>query len=318
MSIPHPNQCQWLGPRVGPLEKSVLIVPRHVAAIPEGRSGSRLPAVLSFLMFCQNPSSCPSADATSQPLSLWPSHLFSFLFLLLLFTSPRINWIPGSVSGSITFQSAHRGGIFSVLIICPSRIAVIKVQTQSARSGPSGLSVPVSSSGPHQCQRTDKLSVAPPPPPAPPPQCVRSSFIVKLPSLSRCRQTFSRAPPVCPLQFHPQNVTVVKVQTNFQSGPSSLSVAVSSSKRYRCQGANKLSVGAPPVCPLQFHRQNVIVVKVQTNFQSGPSSLSVPISLLDNRRCQGADKLSAGPLQSVSSNFIVQPSSLSRCRRKFH
>ena len=276
MSIPHPNQCQWLGPRVGPLEKSVLIVPRHVAAIPEGRSGSRLPAVLSFLMFCQNPSSCPSADATSQPLSLWPSHLFSFLFLLLLFTSPRINWIPGSVSGSITFQSAHRGGIFSVLIICPSRIAVIKVQTQSARSGPSGLSVPVSSSGPHQCQRTDKLSVAPEPPP--PPKCVHSSFIVKLPSLSRCRQTFSRAPPVCPLQFHPQNVTVVKVQTNFQSGPSSLSVAVSSSKRYRCQGANKLSVGplqsvrcsfivkmlslsrcrqtfsrAPPVCPFRFH-----------------------------------------------------------------
>ena len=279
MSIPHPNQCQWLGPRVGPLEKSVLIVPRHVAAIPEGRSGSRLPAVLSFLMFCQNPSSCPSADATSQPLSLWPRHLFSFLFLLLLFTSPRINWIPGSVSGSITFQSAHRGGIFSVLIICPSRIAVIKVQTQSARSGPSGLSVPVSSSGPHQCQRTDKLSVAPAPPPPPPPrQCVRSSFIVKLPSLSRCRQTFSRTPPVCPLQFHPQNVTVVKVQTNFQSGPSSLSVAVSSSKRYRCQGANKLSVGplqsvrcsfivkmlslsrcrqtfsrAPPVCPFRFH-----------------------------------------------------------------
>ena len=280
VSIPHPNQCQWLGPRVGPLEKSVLIVPRHVAAIPEGRSGSRLPAVLSVLMFCQNPSSCPSADATSQPLSLWPIHLFFFffllLFLLLLFTSPRINLIPRSVSSSITFQSARRGGIFSVLVFCPSRIAVIKVQTQSARSGPSGLSVPVSSSGPHPCQGADKLSVAPAPHPSP--QCVRSSFIVRPPSISRCRQTFSRAPPVCRLQFHRQNVTVVKVQTNFQSGPSSLSVAVSLSKRYRCQGADKLSVGplksvrcsfivktlplsrcrqtfsrAPPVCPFRFH-----------------------------------------------------------------
>ena len=267
VSIPHPNQCQWLGPRVGPLEKSVLIVPRHVAAIPEGRSGSRLPAVLSVLMFCQNPSSCPSADATSQPLSLWPIHLFFFFFNY--YYSPAINLIPRSVSSSITFQSARRGGIFSVLIFCLSRIAVTKVQTQCARSGPSGLSVPVSSSGPHPCQGADKLSVAPAPSPP---------------------------TPVCPFQFHRQTAIVVKVQTNFQSGPSSLSVAVSSSKRYRCQGADKLSVGplqsvrsdfivrpsslsrcrqtfsrASPVCQFQFYRPTVIAVKVQTQIPLDPT-----------------------------------------------
>ena len=85
VSTPHPNQCQRLGPRVGPLEKSVLIVPRHVAAIPEGRSGSRLPSVLSVLMFCQNPSSCPSADATSQPC---PCGRSTFLFFFYYYYSP--------------------------------------------------------------------------------------------------------------------------------------------------------------------------------------------------------------------------------------
>ena len=184
--------------------------------------------------------------------------------------------------------------------VCPflfHRQAPINVNVQTNSQSPPhppppphpSVSVPVSSSNCHRCQGADKLSVGPL-------QSGCCSFILKMLPLSRCRQTFSRAPPVCPLQFHRQNVTVVKVQTNFQSGPSSLSVAVSSSKCYRCQGADKLSVGplqsvrsdfivrqsslsrcrqtfsrAPPVCQFQFHRPTVIAVKVQTQIPLDPT-----------------------------------------------